>query len=58
MIHHGNEQIEEQRRATSVHLHLHGAAAFERVAAADDESEVVSTKLRVRRRCVAIGVAG
>lgn len=58
MIHHRNEQIKEQRRAALLHLHLHRAAALERVAAADDEREVVRAELRVRSGCVGVGVAG
>ena len=43
MVHHGDEQVKEERRAAGVHFHLHGTATLEGVAAADDESEVMST---------------
>lgn len=58
MVHHGDEQIEEERRAALLHLHLHRAAALERVAAADDEGEVMCPQLGVGGRCVRVGVAG
>jgi hypothetical protein len=45
MIAQRDEQIEEQLRATSHHLHLHCAAALEGAAAADDECEVVCSEL-------------
>jgi hypothetical protein len=37
---------------------LHGAASLEGVSAADDESEVVSPKLRVRVGCIGVGESG
>lgn len=58
MIDHGDEQVEEQRRATHLHLMLQGAAALESVPAADDESEVMRTQLRVAGRGIGVGVAG
>lgn len=47
MIDHSDEEVEEQRCAATLHLHLHGTAALESVARADDESEVMGTQLRV-----------
>lgn len=41
MVDHGDEQIEEEWRSTRFHLQLHRAATLERVATADDESEIV-----------------
>lgn len=41
MVHHGDEQIEEEGCAALLHLHLHRAATLERVAAANYEGEVV-----------------
>ena len=58
MVAQGNKQVEKEIAATVKHLHLHGAAALERVAAADDEREVVSTKLGVGAGGVGIGVSG
>lgn len=55
MIAHGDEEVKEQG-ATLFHFHLHGAALLEVVAAADDQSEILSTKLRVRVRGMSIGV--
>lgn len=56
MITHGNEKVEEQG-ATLLHLDLHRAALLEVVAATDDEGEILGSKLRVRVRCVIVGVA-
>lgn len=58
MINHRHEQIEEQRRLASLHLHLHRAAALERGAAADNESEIVGTQLAVGCGRVGVGEAG
>ena len=41
MVDHSHEEVEEERRATLLHLHLHRAASLESVAGADDEGEVV-----------------
>lgn len=54
----GDEQIEEQLAASVEHFHLHGTAALEGVAAADDEGEVVSSQLGVIVRCVGICISG
>lgn len=43
----GDEEVEEELAAAVEHLHLHGAAALEGGAAADDESQVVGTQLGV-----------
>lgn len=56
MITHSDEEIEEHL-ATLLHLNLHGATSLESAAAADDESEEMSTKLGVVVRCVGIGPA-
>jgi hypothetical protein len=58
MIAQRDEQVEEQLRAAGHHLHLHGAAALEGPAAADDEREVVGSQLGVCVGCVGVGVAG
>lgn len=47
MIAKSHKQVEEEWAATVEHLELHGAAARESGAAADDEGEVVSTQLGV-----------
>ena len=57
MIDHRHEQIEEQRRPAPLHLHLHGAAALEGAAAADDEGEVVRAQLAVGGWRVGVGEA-
>ena len=56
MITHGNKQVEEQR-ATLLHFELHGAAFLEVIAAADDEGEILSSKLRVGIRGMIISPA-
>lgn len=55
MIHHSDEEIEEEWRTTVLHLHLHRAATLEGVAAANDEGKVVSAKFGVAGRCVGVG---
>lgn len=57
MIDHGNEQVEEELAAV-LHLVLHCAAALKCVSGADDEREVVCTKLGVVVRSVGICVTG
>jgi len=57
MIAQRDEEVKEQLRASGHHLHLHGAAALEGAAAADDEREVVGSELRVGVWCVGVGVA-
>ena len=54
----GDEQVEEELGATVEHLLLHGSAALEGGAAADDEGEVVSPQLGVRVGRVGVGEAG
>ena len=54
----GNKQVEEELGAAVEHLQLHGAAALEGGAAADDEGEVVGAQLGVGVGCVGVGVAG
>src|ERR1700743_177525 len=49
VVAHGDEKVEEHL-APLLHLHLHGAAALERSAAANNQSEVVSAQARVRVR--------
>lgn len=51
-----DEQVEEQLAAAVEHLELHGAAALEGGAAADDEREVVGTQLGVGVGRVGVGV--
>lgn len=58
VVAHGNEQVEEQLAAAGLHLSLHGAATLKRLAAADDQSKVVSTEATVRIRRVGISVLG
>lgn len=53
MITHGNEQIEEHG-ATMLHFEFHVATLFEVVTIADNESEIMSSKLGVRIRCILI----
>lgn len=55
MIAHGDEEIKKQG-PTLFHFHLHSAALLEIVATADDQSEILSPKLRVRVRGVSIGI--
>ena len=47
MIAESDKEVKEEGRAAVVHLQLHGPAALEGVARADDESEVVSAQLGV-----------
>lgn len=56
MITHSNKQIKEHF-ATILHLTLHRTAALEGAAATDDESEVVSSKLRVAVGSMGVGPA-
>lgn len=56
MITHRHKQVKEQPRPALLHLNLHGSAALERGAAADDECEVVRPQLAVRVRRVGVGV--
>lgn len=58
MVAEGDEQVKEQLRAAVEHLQLHGAAALEGAAAADDEGQVVSTQLGVAVGRVCVGIAG
>lgn len=58
MIAQRHEEIEEELRATSLHLHLHRAASLESAPRADDESEVVCSKFAVGVGCISVGVAG
>lgn len=41
VVAHGHKQVKEQFAASSFHLSLHGAAALESLATADDQGEVV-----------------
>lgn len=52
-----DKEVEEQLAASVEHLGLHGAAALEGVAAADDESEEVRTELGVIVGRVGVSVA-
>ena len=54
----GDKQVKEELAAAVEHLELHGAAALEGAAAADDEGEVVRPQLGVRVGSVGVGVAG
>ncbi len=57
MVTHSDEEVKEQGAAL-FHLELHGAAFLEVVAAANDESEILSSKLRVRVRGMTVCIAG
>jgi hypothetical protein len=57
MVAQGDEQVEEELGVAVEHLELHGAAALEGAAAADDEGEVVRPQLGVRVGSVGVGVA-
>lgn len=54
----GDKEVEEQLAASVEHLGLHGAAALEGVAAADDEGQEVCAQLGVVVRGVGVSVAG
>ena len=56
MVAHGNKEVKEQFAAL-LHLGLHGATPLEGTTAADDQGEVVGTKLGVRVRSVRVGPA-
>jgi len=53
VIDHGNEEVKE-KFATSLHFHLHGAAALESLSASNDESEIMSSQFRVGVRRILI----
>lgn len=53
----GHEEIEEELGAAVEHFQLHGAAALESAAGANDESEVMSPKLGVIVGSVGIGIS-
>ena len=57
MVHHRDEKVEEEWRATCLHLHLHRTTPLESVTAPDDECEIVCSQLGVRGRRVGVGVA-
>jgi hypothetical protein len=57
VVDHGNKQVEEEFTAV-FHFALHGAAALEGLAGADDESKVVRAELRVVVGRVGVGVTG
>jgi len=50
-----NEEIKE-KFTTGFHFRLHGSRAFECLATADDEGEVMSAEARIRVRRVVIGI--
>ena len=58
VVAHGDEQVEEQLAAAGFHLSLHGAAALECLAAADDQGEVMGAQAAVRVWGVGVGVLG
>jgi hypothetical protein len=53
-----DEKIKEELGSAGHHLHLHGAAALEGAAAADDEGEVVGAEFGVGVGGVGVCVAG
>lgn len=58
MITQCHKQVKEEITATVKHLPLHSSAAFERVAAADNQRKIVSSKLGVGVGGVGVGVSG
>lgn len=58
MVAKSDKEIKEQLCAAVVHLQLHGAAALEGAAAADDEGEIVCAQLGVCVGCVGVCVSG
>lgn len=58
MVAEGDKEVEEQLAASVEHLGLHGAAALESVAAADDECEEVGAQLGVVVGGVGVCVSG
>lgn len=58
VVAHGHKQVEEQLAAARLHLGLHGSAALEGLAAADDQGEVMSAQTAVRVGRVSVGVLG
>ena len=57
MVAQRNKEIKEKLRVAVEHLELHGPAALEGAAAADDEGEVVSPQLGVGVGSVGVGIA-
>ena len=57
MVDHGDKEVEEEFAAV-FHFALHGAAALEGLAGADDEGKVVGAELRVVVGRVCVGVTG
>lgn len=57
MIAHGDEQIKEQL-SPNFHLHLHCSTSFEGGSAADDQGQVVCSKLRVTVGSGCVGISG
>lgn len=58
MVAEGDKQVEEQLAASVEHLSLHGAAALEGIAAADDKGEEVGAQLGIVVRGVGVCVSG
>jgi len=56
MVTHSDEEIEEHLSA-ALHLNLHRAAPLESTTAADDEGQIMSSKLGVGVRCMAVSPA-
>jgi hypothetical protein len=54
----GHEEIKEELGTAVEHFQLHGAAALESAARANDESEVMSPELGVIVGSVGIGISG
>lgn len=54
----GDKEVKEELAAAVEHLCLHGSAALEGVATADNESKVVGTQLGVAVGSVGVGVTG
>lgn len=57
MVAESDKEIKEQLRASVVHLELHGSAALEGTARADDEGEIVGSQLGVCVGSVGVGVS-
>lgn len=53
MVAHCHKQVKIQL-AAKLHFHLHGSTSLERLAASDDESQVMSAQSRIRVRSVIV----
>jgi len=58
MIAQSDKEVEEELRASSMHLQLHRAASLECATTTDDQGKVVCPKFRITVRSVGICIAG